>query len=144
MNTEKSESLEAADNIDKKSKRKKKKRTLYNYLDREEEACRNNKIKSFIGFDEEYVSSIKSLAIKKGAKVNLTTRFLNEKMLMFSKTSIQSFAYGLIDVFMFPDEKFKKILQKLQNSKMLSFSKFSRYQQDVCILCFHLLSLRFN
>ena len=121
MNTEKSESLEAADNIDKKSKRKKKKRTLYNYLDREEEACRNNKIKSFIGFDEEYVSSIKSLAIKKGAKVNLTTRFLNEKMLMFSKTSIQSFACGLIDVFMFPDEKFKKILQKLQNSKMLSF-----------------------
>ena len=31
FNTEKSESLEAADNFDKKTKRQKKKRTLYHY-----------------------------------------------------------------------------------------------------------------
>ena len=52
---------------------------------------------------------MKSLAIKKETKVNLTTRFLNGKMLMFSKTSIQSFIYNLIDVFMFPDDVVKKI-----------------------------------
>ena len=121
MNTEKSKSLEAADNFDKKRKRKKKKRTLYNYLDREEEACRNNKIKSFTGFDEEYVSSIKFLAIKKEAKVNLTTRFLNKKMLMFSKTSIQSFVYGLIDVFMFPDEEIKKFYKSCKIQKCFLF-----------------------
>ena len=45
LNTEKSESLEAAENFDKKNKRNKKKRTLYHYLERQEEAYRNNKIK---------------------------------------------------------------------------------------------------
>ena len=65
LNAEKSEALEAAKNFDKKCKRQKKKRTLYHYLEREEEAYRNNKIKSLIDFGEQYVSSIKSLAVKK-------------------------------------------------------------------------------
>ena len=55
---------------------------------------------------------MKSLAIKKETKVNLTTRFLNGKMLMFSKTSIQSFVYDFIDVFMFPDDVVKEISKK--------------------------------
>ena len=50
---------------------------------------------------------MKSLAIKKETKVNLTTRFLNGKMLMFSKTSIQSFVY-----LMFPDDDAKRISEK--------------------------------
>ena len=99
LNAEKSEALEAADNFDKRSKRQKKKRTLYHYLEREEKAYRNNKIKSLIDVDEECVSSIKMLATKKETKVNLTTRFLNRKMLLFSKTFIQSFVYDLTDVF---------------------------------------------
>ena len=78
------------------TKRQKKKRTLHHYLDRQEEAYRDSKIKSLIDFDEEYISSIKSFAIKKETKVNLTRRFLNRKMLMFCKTSIQSFVYDLI------------------------------------------------
>ena len=117
LNTEKSESLEAAENFDKKNKRNKKKRTLYHYLERQEEAYRNNKIKSLIDFDEEYVSSVKSLAIKKETKVNLTTRFLNRKIIMFSKTSIQSFVYDLIDVFMFPDDVVKEIYKKYEIQK---------------------------
>ena len=63
----------------------KKKRTLYHYLERQEEAYRNNKFKSLIDFDEEYLSSVKSLAVKKETKVNLTTRFLNGKCLHFLK-----------------------------------------------------------
>ena len=117
LNAEKSEALEAAKNFDKKCKRQKKKRTLYHYLEREEEAYRNNKIKSLIDFDEECVSSIKSLAVKKETKVNLTSRFLNKKMLMFSKTSIQSFVYDLFDVFMFPDEDVKKIYENNEIEK---------------------------
>ena len=89
LNTEKSKSLESAENFDKKNERNRKKNTL-SLLRKTEEAYKNNKIKSLIDF-EEYVSSVKSLAIKKGTKVNITTRFLNGKMLMFSKTSIQSF-----------------------------------------------------
>ena len=112
LNTEKSESLEATENFDKKNKRNKKKRTLYHYLERQEEAYRNNKIKSLIDFDEAYVSSVKSLAVKKETKVNLTTRFLNGKMLMFSKTSIQSFVY-----LMFPDDVLKKIYEKNEIQK---------------------------
>ena len=90
LNPEKSKALETADNFDKTCKKQQKKRTLYYYLEREEEAYRNNKIKSLIDFDEEYVSSIKSLGVKKETKVNLTTRFLNGKMLMFSKTSVRT------------------------------------------------------
>ena len=33
-------------------------------------------------------------------------------MLMFPKTSIQSFVYDLIDVFMFPDDVVKEIYRK--------------------------------
>ena len=35
-------------------------------------------------------------------------------MLMFSKTSIKSFVYDLIDVFMFPDDVVKKIYEKYE------------------------------
>ena len=62
-------------------KRNVRKGTLHDYVERHEEAYRNNKIKSLIDFGEEYSSSIKSL-IKKDMKINLT------KILMFSKTSI--------------------------------------------------------
>ena len=95
----------------------KKKRTLYRYLDRQEEAYRNNKTKSLIYFDDEYVSSVKSLAMKKEAEVNLATSFLNGKMLIFSKTSIQSFVYDLNDVFMFPDDDVKQIYEKYKIQK---------------------------
>ena len=70
-----------------------------------------------IDFDEEYSSSIRSIAIEKSSKINLTTRFLNGKMLMFSKVSIKSFVYDLIDVFMFPDQEIREIYQKYQVDK---------------------------
>ena len=62
---------------------------------------KRTKVKSLIDFDEEYSCSISSIATEKSKKVNLTTRFLNGKMLMFRKVSITSFLYDLIDVFMF-------------------------------------------
>ena len=79
----------------------------------------NQKIKSLIDFDEEYSASIKSLAIQKDTKINLITRFLNGKMLMFSKVSIKSFVYDIIDVFMFPNEETKQIYQKNNINKCL-------------------------
>ena len=48
-------------------------------------------MKSLMDFDEEYESSVKSLAITKEAKVNLTSRFLNGKLLMFSKNFYSKF-----------------------------------------------------
>ena len=100
-------------NLIKKIKTQKKKRTLYHYLDRQEEAYKDNKVKSLIDFDED-VCSVKSLAVKKESKINLTTRFMNGKMLMFCKTSIQSFVYDLIDVFMYPNDEISKIYDKYE------------------------------
>ena len=70
-----------------------------------------------IDLDEEYSASIRSVAIKKNNQVKLTTRFLSGKMLMFSKVSIKSFVYDLIDVFMFPNQEIREIYQKYQVEK---------------------------
>ena len=68
-----------------------------------------------IDFDEEYTCSIRSAAIiEKSSKINLTTRFLNGKMLMFSKVSIQSFVCDLIDVFIFINQEIQEIYQRYQ------------------------------
>ena len=44
----------------------------------------------------------------------MTTRFLNGKILIFSKVSIKSFVYDLIDVFMFPYQEIQEIYQQYQ------------------------------
>ena len=86
-------------------------------MERKNEALTNQKVKNLIDFDEQYSASIKSIAIEKESKVQLTTRFLNGKMLMFSKVSVRSLVYDLIDVFMFPTDKVKKIYEKYKINK---------------------------
>ena len=54
-------------------------------------------------------------------KINLTTMFLNGKMLMFSKISIKSFVFDLIDVFVFPNEKVTKIYSNYKILKCFLF-----------------------
>ena len=98
--------LESAEKFEQKKTKNKKRTKLIDFTERQSEALTNQRVKSLIDFDEEYSSSIKSVAIQKSEKVNLTTRFSNGKMLMFSKLSI---VYDLIDVFMFPNEEIKKI-----------------------------------
>ena len=53
---------------------------------------------------------------------------------MFPKTSIQSFVYDLIDVFMFPDDVVKEIYRKKWNSKMFFVSKSNRYRYTLYFL----------
>ena len=96
----------------KKNWRKKKRKTLHDHDTRKDEAFKNQQVKSLIDFDDEYSSSIRSVAIQKSTKINLTTRFLNGKMLMFSKVSVKSFVYDLIDAFMFPNCQIQKIYDK--------------------------------
>ena len=111
--------LEAAEKIDGYKKKNKKRTKLVDFSEREKEALTNQKIKNLIDFDEQYSASIKSLSIQKNTKIDLTTRFLNGKMLMFSKVSIKNFVYDIIDVFMFPNEEIKKIYQKYRINKCL-------------------------
>ena len=89
--------------------KRKKIRKLVDYVDRKNEALTNQNVKSLIDFEEEYSCSSRSIAIEKSSKINLTTRFLNGKMLMFSKVSIKSFIYDLIDVFIFPNPEIQEI-----------------------------------
>ena len=36
--------------------------------------------------------------------VNMTTRFMNSKMLTFAEMSLASFVYNVVDIFIFPDD----------------------------------------
>ena len=66
-----------------------------------------------IHFDDKQTSSIKLVAIQKNSIVNSTTRFMKGKMLIFSKTSVCSFVYDIIDVFCFSNEdKMKSVTSK--------------------------------
>ena len=103
IETERRSSLDSLESLNKKTKRMKK-RTIIEYIKRKETTYKNHKIKSIIDFDEEQSDSIKSLAVEVKTKVAITTRFMKGKMLMFAKTSLQSFNYDIIDVFMFPEE----------------------------------------
>ena len=116
--------LESRKEFYKKSKSQKKKRMLYHYLDRQEEAYKDSKEKCLIDFDED-VGSAKSLAVKKESKINLTTRFLNGKILMFRKKSIQSFVYDLIDVFMYSNEEISKIYKKHEIKKCFLYQNLT-------------------
>ena len=68
---------------------------------------------------------MKSLAVKKETKANLTTRFLNEKMLMFSKTSIQCSLYDLVGDIVFPDDVVKEIYTKDEIQKCILFQNLT-------------------
>ena len=95
LKTEQLSSLEAANNFEKEKRNSKRKLKLVDFNQRKDEAYKNQKVKSLIDFDEEYSSSMKSLAVQIEVAINLTTRFLNGKMLMFSKVSIKSFVYTI-------------------------------------------------
>ena len=57
-------------------------------------------------------NSIKSIALKANTNINVTSRFTNEKMLMFAKNLLKPFLYDMIDVFCFPTEEVKMIFDK--------------------------------
>ena len=117
IKNERLKEIESAERFEQQQKKNKKRTKLIDFVDRKDEALIHQKVKSLIDFYEEYSASIRSVAIKKNNQVKLTTRFLSGKMLMFSKVSIKSFVYDLIDVFMFPNQEIREIYQKYQVEK---------------------------
>ena len=97
---------------------------MIDYAKRKDEAPRDQNIKSLIDFDVEYCSSIRSLAVKESVKLNVSRRYLNGKMLMFSEISLKSFVYNLIDVFMFPNDVAKKIYDQYKIQKCYLYVAF--------------------
>ena len=111
--------IEAAQQFENKKIKNKRKMDLTDYSERMQKVLKDTKVKSLFDFDREQSASIKALSVEKNTKVKLTTRYLNGKMLMFSKLSIKSFVYDIIDVFMFPDETTKEIYQKYNVEKCI-------------------------
>ena len=117
IKNERLQQIESAERFEQQQKKNKKRMKLIDFVDRKNEAFIDQKVKSLIDFDEEYSASIRSVSIKKNNQVKLTTRILSGKMLMFSKVSIKSFLYDLIDVFMSPNQEIREIYQKYQVEK---------------------------
>ena len=81
--------------------------------------------------------SVKSLAVKKESKINLTTRFMNGKMLMFCKTSNRSSVYYLIDVVMYPNDEISKIYDKYEIQGCFLYQNLTD-TDSTSIFCFYL------
>lgn len=56
-----------------------------------------------VDFCAEEAIIIKSIAVKERQEVQVTTRFLPGKMLMFAKLSLMSFIYEVLETFCFPE-----------------------------------------
>ena len=104
--------LEVVERFKQQEKKSHKKTGLSPFSDRMENAVKDHKVKSIIDFCDQDTASIKVLGVKTIDKLKITTRFMKGKMLMFSKTSIRSFVYDLIDIFCFPGEEVKEIYAK--------------------------------
>ena len=104
--------LEVVERFKQQEKKSHKKTGLSPFSDRMENAVKDHKVKSIINFCDQDTASIKVLGVKTIDKLKITTRFMKGKMLMFSKTSIRSFVYDLIDIFCFPGEEVKEIYAK--------------------------------
>ena len=65
------------------------------------------------------------MVIKGSSTIDVTSRFIKGKMLMFAKLSIKSFVYDMIDVFCFPDEEIKKIYDYYQIEKCFLYQNLT-------------------
>ena len=97
-------------------------------------ANKNDKVKTIIDLSDQDTASIKALSIKTNDQVKITTRFIKGKMLMFSKVSLKSFVYDIIDNFCFPDEKVKEIYDRHKIIK--TFVYLILTDTDSCLLQF--------
>ena len=59
------------------------------------------KIKTMIDFNRKEYNSIKSISLKVNTNINVTSKFINGKVLMFANILPKSFAYDMTDAFCF-------------------------------------------
>ena len=109
----------------KEKEKKSKKRKNKNINIQIEDAIKNKKIKTMIEFDKKECNSIKSILVKKNTTIDVSTRFIKGKMLMFAKLSLKSFVYDMIDVFCYPNENIKEIYRKYQIEKCFQYQNLT-------------------
>ena len=90
-----------------------------------DDAVKNKKIKTMIEFDKSECNSIKSIVVKGNTSIDVSSRFIKGKMLMFAKVSLKSFIYDLIDVFCFPNQKIQEIYNYYQIEKCFLYQNLT-------------------
>ena len=110
---------------EKKSKKRKLTKDVEAKLD---DAFKRKKIKTIIDFDQNKCNSIKLIVVKGDTMIDVTSGFIKGKMLMFSKVSLKSFVYDLIDASCFPTKKVEMIYDQYYIIKIPSLFKSNRYR----------------
>ena len=90
-----------------------------------EDVIKNKKIKTMIDFDKNECNGIKSIIVKGDINIDVSSRFIKGKMLMFAKLSLQSFVYDVIDVFCFPDNEIQQIYDYYQIEKCFLYQNLT-------------------
>ena len=97
-----------------------------------------------IDFDKNECNSMKLIAVRGNTTIDVTTRFIKRKMLMFAKMSIKSFVYDLIEVFCFLIEEVRRIYDQHDiikchiNLNLTDTDSCSMFFKIFMILCFFL------
>ena len=78
-----------------------------------------------IDFDKNECNSIKSIIVKGDTNIDVSLRFIKEKMLMFAKLSLKAFVYDMIDVFCFPNEEIQQIYDYYQIEKCFLYQNLT-------------------
>ena len=78
-----------------------------------------------IDFDENECNSIKSIIVKGDTNIDVSSRFIKGKMLMFAKLSLKAFVYDMIDVFCFPNEEIQQIYDYYQIEKCFLYQNLT-------------------
>ena len=78
-----------------------------------------------INFENKECNSIKSLIVKGNTTIDVSSRFVKGKMLMFAKLSIKSFVYDMIDVFCFPNEEIQRIYDYYEIEKCFLYQNLT-------------------
>ena len=69
-----------------------------------------------IEFDND-CNNIKSIIVSRNTTVDVSTRFIKGKILMFVKVSLNSFVYDIMDVFTFSDEEARAVYNQYDFEK---------------------------
>ena len=83
------------------------------------------KTKTMIDFDKNECNSIKSIIVKTDTNIDVSSRFIKGKMLMFTKLSLKSFVYDMSDVFCFPNNEIQEIYDYYQIEKCFLYQNLT-------------------
>ena len=117
--------IDSLECLKKKEKRKKKRKIKDDFDVRTENLLSNKKVKTIINFENNECNSIKSLVVKGNTTIDVSSRFIKGKMLIFAKLSIKSFVYDMIDVFCFPNEEIQRIYDYYEIEKCFLYQNLT-------------------